>query len=72
MEEEGQAVGGPGAMAGGFLQEPGLGWTVDRVVDEVVGLQAGAGKGRGVGAFESDGGGVDDEVDVVGFRGKFG
>ena len=70
MEEEGKAVGGTGAVVGGILQESGLRWVVDRVVDEVVGLQAGAGEGGGVGAFEANGGGIDDEVDVVGFAGK--
>lgn len=70
MEEEGESVGGSGTVAGSLLEEPGLRGAVDGVVDEVVRLQAGAGEGGGVGAFEADGGGVDDQVDVVGFGGK--
>ena len=72
MEEEGEAVGGACSVVGGFLEEAGLRGAVDGVVNEVVGLEAGAGEGGGVGAFEADGGGIDDEVDVIALGVEFG
>ena len=72
VEEKGEAVGGAGAVVGGVLEEAGLRGAVDGVVDEVVGLDAGAGEGGGVGAFEADGGGIDDKVEMVALGVEFG
>lgn len=61
VEEEREAVRAAGTVVGGIAEEARFRWGVDRIVDEMMGFNPAGGKGGGVGSFEADGGGVDDE-----------
>ena len=72
VKEEGKTIGDARSVRFSEAQELGASGLVDGVVDEMMGLQTAAGNGRGVGAFESQGRGLDKEVTVSGDLGEVG